>query len=106
MSLFRPSDQFLDYFAQTTALAKVHCRDVKGSAWIVLAGVCAILLLCIPSAKQKYIQGIPFVGGDDDASIKRNRERFVHDSKSMLVEGYKKVNSIQDLVICLQWLFI
>ena len=41
--------------------------------------------------QQKLVPGIPVVGGNDRASIMKNRQRFVHDSKAMLEEGYQKV---------------
>lgn len=43
--------------------------------------------------RQKLVPGIPIVGGKDKASIIKNRQRFIHDSKAMLEEGYQKVMS-------------
>ncbi|KAI0550324.1 putative cytochrome P450 [Xylaria curta] len=52
--------------------------------------VIGILLYSAAEKRQRLAPGVPIVGGSDKASIKRNRTRFIHDGKAMLVEGYKK----------------
>ncbi|KAM7213845.1 Cytochrome P450 [Rhypophila decipiens] len=42
--------------------------------------------------RQRYLPGVPIVGGSDAASISQSRIRALHDSKSMLLEGYRKTN--------------
>lgn len=52
-------------------------------------------VICISwifNRKQIYAPGVPIYGGSDDVSLKKNRMRFVHDSKSMLLEGYWQVS--------------
>lgn len=51
-----------------------------------------ICLSWIFNRKQIYAPGVPIYGGSDDVSLKKNRMRFVHDSKSMLLEGYWQVS--------------
>lgn len=41
------------------------------------------------TGRQRHLPGVPIVGGSDPASIAKSRERFVHDGKNMLTEGYK-----------------
>lgn len=67
-------------------------KYVTGFLGLIIAGT-AILWLW-PTQNQKYIVGVPIVGGHDDASIKRNRIRFVTDSKRMLQEGYEQVGDV------------
>lgn len=40
------------------------------------------------STKHRLVPGIPVIGGDTKKDRMRNRERFRHDSKAMLTEGY------------------
>lgn len=56
----------------------------------------ALLLIYLQATtkKQRLLPGVPIVGGSDPASIKASRMRFIHDSKAMLTEGYKKVGSL------------
>lgn len=44
--------------------------------------------------RQRLVPGIPIVGGDDRQSIQKSRIRFIHDGKSMLEEGYEKVQGV------------
>lgn len=58
-------------------------------------------VICISwifNRKQIYAPGVPIYGGSDDVSLKKNRMRFVHDSKSMLLEGYWQVSKTFSLV--------
>lgn len=60
-----------------------------------LVGGIFFAVICISwifNRKQIYAPGVPIYGGSDDASLKKNRMRFVHDSKSMLLEGYWQVS--------------
>lgn len=71
--------------------------DVKGShiVWVVFAiAALSIVVSQLSSAKQRYVPGVPIVGGADKASIKQNRLRFVGDSMSMLKQGYQDVSII------------
>lgn len=61
----------------------------------VLVGGIVFAVICISwifNRKQVYAPGVPIYGGSDDVSLKKNRMRFVHDSKSMLLEGYWQVS--------------
>lgn len=42
----------------------------------------------VSGPKQRLVPGIPVIGGKHEKDRIRNRERFRHDSKSMLTEGY------------------
>ncbi|KAG8628254.1 hypothetical protein KVT40_004127 [Elsinoe batatas] len=44
------------------------------------------------SKKQRLAPGILVIGGHDRQSILKSRDRFVHDARSMVVEGYRKTN--------------
>lgn len=60
--------------------------------WTLFATCCLFLLYFQSVSKhQRLVPSIPIVGGSDKESIKKNRLRFIHDGKSMLEEGYKKV---------------
>ena len=69
----------------------------KGSIWpaslTVLLVLCAVQLLALWSTKQRLVPGIFVVGGSGKDQIKESRSRFVHDSRSMVLEGYQKVSS-------------
>ncbi|KAI9739473.1 MAG: hypothetical protein M1818_005161 [Claussenomyces sp. TS43310] len=62
------------------------------NVWAGLMLLIIVLAICIQpvSKKQKLVSGMPVVGGSDHASIKKQRGRFVYDSKAMLAEGYAK----------------
>lgn len=72
----------------------------------VLVGGIFFAVICISwifNRKQVYAPGVPIYGGSDDVSLKKNRMRFVHDSKSMLLEGYwqvSKKNVFLSLCLC------
>lgn len=68
---------------------------------IVFAVICLSWIL---NRKQIYAPGVPIYGGSDDVSLKKNRMRFVHDSKSMLLEGYWQVSKKKrlPLPVCLR----
>lgn len=66
-----------------------------------LVGGILFAVICISwifNRKQVYAPGVPIYGGSDDVSLKKNRMRFVHDSKSMLLEGYWQVSKTFSLV--------
>lgn len=66
-----------------------------------LVGGIFFAVICISwifNRKQIYAPGVPIYGGSDDVSLKKNRMRFVHDSKSMLLEGYWQVSKTFSLV--------
>ncbi|KAF4910820.1 Ent-kaurene oxidase [Colletotrichum fructicola] len=77
MSSFQSPAYSLEFIAQQVASAKSVYRGAKTTTLIGLA---------------KLRQRRPFVGGSDDDAIKKNRIRFVNDSKNMLLEGYKQAN--------------
>ena len=55
------------------------------------------------SQRQRYITGVPIIGGPDSRSVKESRNRFVHGSMSMLLEGYQKV-SIRGESLVVSWI--
>lgn len=71
----------------------------------VLVGGIFFAVICISwifNRKQVYAPGVPIYGGSDNVSLKKNRMRFVHDSKRMLLEGYWQVSKKRlPLPVCL-----
>lgn len=64
---------------------------------ITLLCVCLasyVLLSLLFRKRQRLAPGVPIVGLEGGTSLAAARKRFVHDSKSMLVEGYMKVNPV------------
>ncbi|KAI1818685.1 putative cytochrome P450 [Poronia punctata] len=67
-------------------LSPNHVAAIFGLVTIIIA-----VLLIVPFGKrQRLAPGIPIVGGSDKESIKKNRQRFIHDGMAMLAEGYEK----------------
>ena len=65
----------------------------RGRGKIVLAFSFVLILFVLfgtPKKRQRLVPGIPVVGGDYEANVLKNRKRFVHDGKDMLLEGYQK----------------
>lgn len=92
MSSFQPQAYSLEFIAQKVASAKSVYQDAETTTVIGLVGVAIVLVYWLSSnSGQSYIKGVPCVGGSDEDSIKKNRIRFVNDSKNMLLEGYKQV---------------
>ncbi|KAH0426614.1 cytochrome p450 [Colletotrichum camelliae] len=93
MSSFQSQAYSLEFIAQKVASAKSVYQDTETTTVIGLVGVAIVLVYWLSSnSGQSYIKGVPFVGGSDEDSIKKNRIRFVNDSKNMLLEGYKQAN--------------
>ena len=63
---------------------------LSGYVTVILVGLLFVTVSQRPK-KQKLVPGIPIVGGSDVQDVKQNRKRFIHDGKSMLAEGYRKV---------------
>lgn len=62
--------------------------------YIILISLLALALVIVfgqSKKRQKIVPGIPIVGGSDNETVLRNRTRFIHDGKAMLLEGYQKV---------------
>ncbi|KAH8781070.1 putative cytochrome P450 [Diaporthe sp. PMI_573] len=59
-----------------------------GPGFILLIASFALALKHVFGPKQRLIRGVPVIGGKDEKNRIRNRERFRHDSKAMLTEGY------------------
>jgi len=59
---------------------------------VVLVAIMSCWLIPIRSRRQRYIPGVPIFGGSNPTSIKKSRVRFVHDSMSMLLQGYREVS--------------
>ena len=74
--------------------------DVR-NVWACLTFLVIILGLFLQNggSKQRLVPGIPVVGGSDRESIKKQRKRFIHDSKAMIIEGYKKVTLLDSLAL-------
>lgn len=88
--------EVLNHWVQYLAQSRLK-DDVKGFHIVVAVFVIAVLSIIssqLTSMKQRYVPGVPIVGGDDKASIKKNRLRFVNDSMNMLKEGYEAVSII------------
>lgn len=92
MTSFQPPAYPLEFIAHKVALAKNSYHDAETATLIGLAGVVIAFIYWLSShSRQTYVKGVPFVGGSDEDAIKKNRIRFVNDSKNMLLEGYKQV---------------
>lgn len=64
--------------------------------YIILIGLLVLTLITVSShfkKRQILVPDIPIVGGSDKESVLRNRNRFIHDGKAMLLEGYRKVST-------------
>jgi hypothetical protein len=76
----------------------VISEPASGRAPLIAAATVAAMVLCsalgawLSRPKQRYVPGVPIVGGHDPAIVKQNRIRFVHDSMNMLLDGYRKVS--------------
>ncbi|KAI0839477.1 cytochrome P450 [Hypoxylon sp. FL0890] len=62
------------------------------SGLLVLITIALITWTYLSAPKQRLVPGIPVIGGASTKDRIRNRERFRHDSKSMLTEGYFRNN--------------
>ncbi|KAI0107962.1 cytochrome P450 [Hypoxylon sp. NC0597] len=58
------------------------------SGLLILITITAITWNYLSTPKQRLVPGIPIIGGASTKDRIRNRERFRHDSKAMLTEGY------------------
>lgn len=63
---------------------------VYGYLTIVFIGL-LLAAVSSPPRKQQPAPGIPVVGGSSIQQVKESRQRFVHDGKSMIEEGYRQV---------------
>lgn len=77
-----PAIEGFEFFENRTKLS--------GYLTVILVGLLFVTLSQRPK-RQKLALGIPIVGGSDIQHVKQNRKRFIHDGKSMLAEGYRKV---------------
>ncbi|XXH01261.1 hypothetical protein Hte_007615 [Hypoxylon texense] len=59
---------------------------------LLFVALAVILLKYFSKPKQRLVPGIPVIGGASKKDRIRNRERFRHDSKAMLAEGYFRSN--------------
>jgi hypothetical protein len=92
MTSFQPPTHPLEFIAHKVALAKKSYHDAETVTLVGLGGAVIALIYWLSShSRQTYVKGVPFVGGIDEGAIKKNRIRFVNDSKNMLLEGYKQV---------------
>ena len=68
----------------------------EGSIWpaivAVLLVLAAIQSFALWTPKQRLVPGILIVGGSSKDEVRASRSRFVHDSRSMVLEGYEKVS--------------
>jgi hypothetical protein len=70
---------------------QIHSRLIP---WLGALLVIHFLIQRWAVKRQRLVPGVPIVGGTDRQSIQKNRIRFIHDGKSMLEEGYEKVQGI------------
>lgn len=68
-----------------------------GSVWpsivALLLVLAAIQSFALWTPKQRLVPGILIVGGSSKDEVRASRSRFVHNSRSMVLEGYEKVSS-------------
>lgn len=92
MTPSQPPASLLEFITEKVALVKNSYHDAKTATLIGFAGVVVALFYWLSRrSRQTYVKGVPIVGGSDEDAIKKNRIRFVNDSKNMLLEGYKQV---------------
>jgi hypothetical protein len=77
-----------DYLPHGVQASQIHSRLLP---WLGTILFIHFLIKRWVVKRQRLVPGVPIVGGDDRQSIQKNRIRFIHDGKSMLEEGYKKV---------------
>lgn len=59
---------------------------------LCVAGTCVLVVVILSnSSRQRLLPNVPIVGLDRTKTIKQAREQFRHGSKTMLLEGYRKV---------------
>ena len=68
----------------------------EGSIWPAVLSLLLVLLAIQSFApwtpKQQLVPGVFIVGGSRKDEVKKSRSRFVHDSRSMVLEGYEQVS--------------
>ena len=64
-----------------------------GSYWALLLALISILSVVsfTSSKRQRILPNVPIVGLDETKSIRQARENFRNGSKTMLLDGYRKV---------------
>ncbi len=63
------------------------------SYWALSVVVTCVLSVVVfsNSKRQRMLPGVPVIGLDGTKTIRQAREQFRHDSKTLLLEGYRKV---------------
>ena len=76
-----------------TIEAASHLLLHTESYWALLLALISILSVAslINSKRQRILPDVPIVGLDGTESIRQARENFRNGSKTMLLEGYRKV---------------
>lgn len=80
--------RLLDYQDLWTKSLDTH----RISTLVLLASIVLAIWLYSSSPKQRLVPGIPVIGGSSKNDRVRSRERFRHESKAMLTEGYFRNN--------------
>ncbi|KAK2616584.1 hypothetical protein QQS21_000407 [Conoideocrella luteorostrata] len=88
MSTSAVLEQWLHHVTQARLNNSVNTAYILPTAALGIVAIFIITNLLTP--KQRYVPGVPIIGGSDKASIKKNRIRFIHDGMNMLKEGYEK----------------
>ncbi|KAE8143645.1 putative cytochrome P450 [Aspergillus pseudotamarii] len=83
---------WMQRFSHSRLSASGHVSLPSGVSAVIGIIIIVAVGFCLGSSQQRLIPGIPIVGGQDSASIKKNRTRFVHDGMNMLLEGYRQNN--------------
>lgn len=92
MTSFQPPAYPLKFIAHRVSFARNSYSNIDVGTLLGVAGVIIVSVYWLSSySRQTYVKGVPFVGGSEEDAIKKNRIRFVNDSKNMLLEGYKQV---------------
>ena len=70
-----------------------HLPVHTGSYWALLLALISIfsVVSLSNSKRQRILANVPIVGLDGTRSIRQARKNFRHGSKTMLLEGYRKV---------------
>ena len=73
---------------------------------LIFIAVCIISFAFVRDSKrQRILPDVPIVGLAKGETIRQARERFRHDSKKMLLDGYRKV-SLQSSISTLELTYL
>ncbi|TKX26518.1 cytochrome P450-like protein 1 [Elsinoe australis] len=88
-----PSASFISMPMIKTVLFAPRAILEANLRWQLIGALATVLVaawLMEPSKRQRLAAGVPVVGGNSKEDIMKSRNRFVHDAKSMVCDGYQQ----------------